>query len=261
MNDLKRCVLIGAGNVATHMGKALKNSGVDIVQVYSRTFDHAHILAEVLDADPVNTLEAITTKADIFIMAVKDDVLASIANDLNLNDSLCVHTAGSIEMDVLESMSANHGVFYPLQTFSKQRNVDFSRVPLLIQGSNIDVETKLLHLGRGLSNKVIKADSKQRKAVHLAAVFACNFVNHMFTISDEILRENQMDFSILYSLIQETVDKAVNMSPVNAQTGPAKRNDRKVMDAHLEAIHKKSGIEEIYATISEHIYKYYIEKR
>lgn len=261
MNNLKRCVLLGAGNVATHMGKALKNSGVDIVQVYSRTFEHARVLADVLGADPVNTLEHITTRADIFIMAVKDDVLASIAKELNLKDSLCVHTAGSIEMDVLESVSANYGVFYPLQTFSKQRNVDFSSVPLLVQGSNADVETKLLHLGQGLSNKVIKADSQQRKAVHLAAVFACNFVNHMFTISDEILSENQMDFSILYPLIQETVNKAVSMSPGDAQTGPAKRNDRKVMDVHLDALHKKSGMEEIYATISEHIFKYYIEKR
>ena len=261
MDKLKNCVLLGAGNVGTHMGKALIKSGRNIQQVYSRTMEHARDLAEALNAEPVNRLESLTSEADIYIIAVKDDALILIAEELNLKNKLCVHTAGSIEMNVLQEVSSNYGVFYPLQTFSTQRDVDFSKVPLLIQGSNLDVETKLLHLGQGLSNKVIKADSQQRKAVHLAAVFACNFVNHMFAISRELLHENHMDFSILYPLIQETVNKVIELSPENAQTGPAKRNDRQVIAMHKQALRHKPEASEIYELISNHIYKYYIEKK
>jgi predicted short-subunit dehydrogenase-like oxidoreductase (DUF2520 family) len=191
-------------------------------------------------------------KADLYILAVKDDVISKIVS--NLQNIAIVHTSGSVSMDVFDNNFTNHGVFYPLQTFSKNSELDFSETPICIEASNNEFENELINLGKKLSGNVIKINSEQRKQLHIAAVFACNFSNHMYTISAEILSRSNIDFKLLLPLINQTVKKLKDNKPSDMQTGPAKRDDKKVINAHLENMEDEIT-KEIYQLISNAIIK------
>lgn len=248
-------VLIGSGNVATQMGLALKKTGHNILQVYSRTKSSGRALALKLRAQPLNDLKKISQTADLYIIAIKDDVVNSIVRQLNINGKLVVHTSGSLPLKTLKSVSSNYGVLYPLQTLSKNKIIDFSSVPLCIEANTKVNEKKLLAIAGSISKQVHLVDSEKRKVLHLAAVFACNFTNHMYALAEKLLRKNKLPFELLLPLIYETADKIKHASPSKMQTGPAIRNDKSIMKAHMILLSKQKKMKKIYKLMSQSIMK------
>ena len=255
MASNKRIVLIGAGNVATHLGLAFQAKGCEIVQVYSRTEESAKDLAERLQVPYTISLEEVSANADLYIVAVKDAALQEVIPSLvkGREDALFVHTAGSIPMDVWKGCARRYGVFYPMQTFSKLRMVDFSSVSFFVEASGSDELRFLKELAMSLSPKVYEASSEQRRYLHLAAVFACNFTNHMYALSASLLEKQGLPFDAMLPLIDETARKVHELPPVQAQTGPAIRRDENVMDKHLAMLSEESVMREIYEKISKNI--------
>ncbi|HKL07517.1 MAG TPA: DUF2520 domain-containing protein [Bacteroidales bacterium] len=247
-------VVIGAGNVATHIALALKNAGYSIKKIYSQTEKSAESLAKKINTTYTTRLETLPDNADIYIISIKDTVIEDIARNLKIKNGIVVHTAGSVPMRVFETYFDNFGVFYPLQTFTKSRKLEFSEIPLCIEANNSHSENKLLNLGRSLSKKVELIHSEKRKFLHLAAVFACNFTNHMYNIGSELLSEKDIDFNLLHPLINETAKKANEMNPMDAQTGPAMRKDKKTIDMHVKMLKDYPEFEKIYRFVSESIY-------
>jgi predicted short-subunit dehydrogenase-like oxidoreductase (DUF2520 family) len=252
-----RITFIGSGNVATNLALALKHVGHEIVQVYSRRASNAIELAELIGANAVVELTDIHTTADIYIIAVNDDSISKIATELNLEGKIVVHTAGSIPMNVLLASSEKHGVFYPLQTFSKNRILNFETIPLFLEASDEETMNILKNLASSISGNVTQVDSARRKILHLTAVFSCNFVNHLYTLSEELLKEHKLAFDHIRPLILETAEKIKSMDPYDAQTGPARRNDEQVMKNHLQLLENYEQFKAIYTLLSESIVKKY----
>lgn len=250
-----KIVFIGSGNVATHLAKALHNAGQDIVQVFSRNMENARVLSSLFSANATDDIRQIIPNADIYIFSVKDDVLPELISQIPSNKGLWVHTAGTVPVDVFASYSQNYGVFYPLQTFSKERAIDFSAIPIFIEGCNNEVTSILEKLAKSISDNVRFLSSEKRRYTHLAAVFACNFVNHMYVLASEVLEQGDVPFHVLEPLIKETAAKIREMTPQEAQTGPAVRFDEKVISKHLELINDEAT-REIYNIISNSIYKH-----
>lgn len=251
-----KIVLIGAGNVATHLGRALQEAGYEVVQVYSRTEESASVLAGKLSAEYTVDIDMIRRDADLYIVALKDTALQELAGRLvkGREQALFVHTAGSMPMDLWKGYALRYGVLYPMQTFSKQREVDFRTVPFFIEASAAG-DLQLLHEVAGrLSPKVYEATSGQRKYLHIAAVFACNFTNHMYALSSHILEKQGIPFEVMLSLIDETARKVHELSPVQAQTGPAIRYDENVINKHLELLADAPPVQELYEKISKSIH-------
>ena len=246
---MKDIILIGSGNVATHLGIALKRKGFNIVQVWSKHIDNAEILANKLNCKGTSSIKQLR-KADLYILAVKDDAINNIISQLK--DVTIVHTSGSIGTDVFNHQFSKYGVFYPLQTFNKNLNLDLAETPICIEANSNKFKHELMTIASQLSKNVINLDSESRRTLHIAAVFACNFSNHMYTISDKILSESNIDFKLLIPLINETVNKLKDNKPSEIQTGPAKRNDKQLIDSHITGI-KDKKIKEIYTLISNSI--------
>ncbi len=251
-----KIVFLGAGNLAYHLSKALQNAGHDIAQVYSRTLKSANELANKLNCKAANDIFNIIETADLYIVAVSDDAIKSIVGKLNISNKNIVHTAGSIPMEVLKSAN-NYGVFYPLQTFSKNSTLDFSEIPICVESNNSEFESSLFELARQISGSVWHISSEERKYLHLAAVFVCNFVNHLYSLSEELVNDKKIDFKILHPLIKETVNKAVTISPKLAQTGPALRNDKKTIEKHTNLLTSQPNSRKIYEIISNSIQKFH----
>jgi predicted short-subunit dehydrogenase-like oxidoreductase (DUF2520 family) len=247
LNEMKNIILIGSGNVATHLGINFKNNNFNIVQVISSTLKNAETLATKLDSDFSNNISDLK-KADLIIVAVSDNEIGNIANQI-INSPI-VHTSGSIGLEVFKKNN-NAGVFYPLQTFNTNVEVVFKEVPICIEANNKDFEEKIVKLAQNISGNVVKMDSKQRKKLHIAAVFSCNFTNHMFSIADDILQKSNIDFNLLLPLIRQTIKKIEKHSPKNVQTGPAKRNDKKIIESHLQSL--KNNQQDLYKLITNSI--------
>jgi predicted short-subunit dehydrogenase-like oxidoreductase (DUF2520 family) len=254
-----KVVLLGAGNVATQLGKALHKSGFLISQVYSPTKKSATALAKKLKSTSISDLTKIDLAASVYIIAVKDDAIPLLAQQLKLQDQLIVHTSGTVEMHVLKGCSKNYGVLYPLQTFSKDKPLDFKNIPLCIEANNKATMTSLEYFAKRISKNVQRINSEQRKILHVAAVFACNFTNHLYAIAASILADHQLSFDLLKPLIIETADKIKSNDPVKMQTGPAVRKDVKTMDAHLKILSKDKKLKTIYKLMSDHIGSYIVE--
>ena len=252
MTTVKTITIIGAGNVATHLGKALLKKGFIINQVYSHTIDNAYTLASELNAMPCDDVKFITDESDLYIISIKDDFIEEIVSQIPFTKKTVVHTSGSISMDVLSKFE-HHGIFYPLQTLSKDASVNITEVPLCIEANNNNTEETLIELGKLLSKNVQLINSEQRKKIHLAAVFACNFSNHMYAIAEELLKEDNIDLDILKPLIIETANKIQHNSPSAMQTGPAKRNDEAVIKKHIEMLANATNHQDIYKIITENI--------
>ena len=248
-------VLIGAGNLATRLGLRLKECNHRIVQVYSRTESSATELANKLHSAWTTRPEEISPEGLLYLVSVSDKAVESLLSKISFGNRLVAHTAGSLPMDVMKPFSANCGVFYPLQTFSKSREVDFAQIPVCIEANNPANLDILRKLGASISNDVREIDSEERRQLHLSAVFVCNFVNHLYSIGDELLKEKEIDFDILKPLIAETAAKALEFSPKNVQTGPAVRFDRNVIDRHLEMLKEHPQWNDIYKLLSESIHQ------
>lgn len=250
-----RVTLIGSGNVATHLAAAFKNAGHTIVQVCSRTLQNAALLAYHVKAEAIDDLKAINTDTDLFIIATKDDAIGQIAEQLAPYQKLMVHTSGTTDLYSLLAFSDNAGVFYPLQTFSKTKEVDFRNVPLCIEANNENIAKTLEQLAQTISNKVYYIDSDKRKALHLAAVFACNFPNYLYTIAQQLIAKQGLDFELLRPLIQETATKVQYAYPAAVQTGPAIRNDENTMTMHRQLLEGEPELQQLYFLLSQGIIK------
>ena len=252
---MMKVTLIGAGNLATQLGKSLKKAGVIISQVYSRTEDSARTLGELLDAEWLTDIKALRDEADIYIFSVKDSVLCELISEAckGRGKKLFLHTAGSMPMSCFEGKALHYGVFYPMQTFSKSKDVDFERIPVFIEGNSIETEDVIRSLANKLTQRVIRLSSADRKYLHLAAVWACNFTNYCYTVASDILGEHSIPFDVMLPLINETTDKIQKISPMEAQTGPAVRGDRNVMNKQLELMNGKEDLQELYQMLSKGI--------
>jgi predicted short-subunit dehydrogenase-like oxidoreductase (DUF2520 family) len=249
-----KIALIGAGNVATHLGLALLEKGFSIAQVYSRTRASAACLGKKLGAGSTDHLSEIITDADIYLFSIKDSVLEEVIRQLPNNDGLWLHTAGSVPMDVFAGKTERYGVLYPLQTFSKERTVSFDHIPLFIEAHLPEDEKILLKIAGKLSPTVIPLSSDKRKYLHLAAVFVCNFTNHLYQLASQILEENDLSYSLLLPLIEETAAKIKTLHPREAQTGPAVRYDSNVMEKHLQWLEEDEYKKRVYQLLSEGIH-------
>lgn len=252
---MMKVTLIGAGNLATQLGKSLKKAGVIISQVYSRTEDSARTLGELLEAEWLTDIKALRDEADIYIFSVKDSVLCELISEVckSRGDKLFLHTAGSMSMSCFEGKALRYGVFYPMQTFSKTKDVDFERIPVFIEGNSIETEDVIRSLANKLTRRVIRLSSADRKYLHLAAVWTCNFTNYCYTVASDILGEHGIPFDVMLPLINETTEKIQKISPKEAQTGPAVRGDRNVMSKQLELMNGKEDLQELYKMLSKGI--------
>lgn len=248
-----KIAIIGAGNLATRVSISLKEKNIDIVQVFSRTEKSASELALKLGCNYTVDPATITEDADVYLVSVSDSALSELLPKINFNNKLVVHTAGSVPMDILKEVSSNYGVFYPLQTFSKQRAIDFEEIPFCIEANSFENEKTLIGLASTLSDDVRIISSEQRKQIHLAAVFASNFVNHMFAVASKVLAQKGVPLDILYPLIDETVSKAKAIDPILAQTGPALRNDQNTMSEHLKMLSDDPELKDLYSILSKSI--------
>lgn len=249
-----KTVIIGAGNVATHLAHAYRDI-LNISQVFSRSMKNAKILADSIKCnDYTDKPESITADADIYIFAVKDDAIGPLLDRINIPEkALAIHTSGSVSKNIFENRANRFGILYPLQTFTKNIPVDFSKIAFFIEGDSAETCREIELLAKTLSGKVYEADSDQRKRLHIAAVFACNFANNMWSIANEITDKNDLPFDVLLPLIQATVDKLKYTSPLNAQTGPAVRQDHVIINNHIDML--DGGKKNIYRIISDNIIK------
>ena len=266
-----KIVFLGSGNVATHLSQALNNSvSNEVVQVYSPTAENAKTLAEILSCGYFTDINEVDVNADIYVCSVKDSVQQNVwralkshfvGSGVNVADKIVVHTAGALAMDGENGLSEffpNCGVVYPVQSFSKQRTVDLSHTPFLIEATIPSTLEKLRNLVATVSDRCYDATTKQRNALHPAAVFASNFANHMYAIANRLMEKNGLPFEILIPLIQETAQKVTEVHPVAAQTGPAVRGDEVVMSKQEKGL-TADGYEtelEIYRLVSKNIQTY-----
>jgi predicted short-subunit dehydrogenase-like oxidoreductase (DUF2520 family) len=245
-------VIIGSGNVATHLALAIKNAGHNIWQIFSRTITNADLLAGMVGAEATNDWSTLRVDADIYLISVTDGHIVDVISKMPQVNGVVAHTAGSLSMDVLSRFSL-YGVFYPFQTFTKDKVLNFREVPLLVEGNLSVARRQLRDLAEDLSDCVQKSNEEKRKALHLSAVFACNFVNHLYVQADELLTKAGLSFDLLAPLIRETTQKALSMKPKYAQTGPARRLDKDVIKSHLTALENDSLSYQIYQILSESI--------
>ncbi len=253
---------IGAGNLAWHLAPALDNTNFAVREVYSQRPRNATALTEKLyNARAKSNLDFSDSPSRIFIIAVTDDAIESIAQRIALPpEAILVHTSGAQALSTLGYAPTPHtGVFYPLQTFSKDKKVDFRDIPVLVEGTDRETTDVLLRMGRAISKNVQKVSSDDRKAIHVAAVFASNFTNHMLTLAAEVLKERKLSLDLLKPLIVETINKALHIGPEKAQTGPARRGDVEILDKHFAFLQKDEALAEIYRSISQHILDRYDE--
>lgn len=248
---------VGAGNLATNLAKALYRKGFRIVQVYSRTQESAQELARVVEAAYTAELSEVTTEAQLYIVSLKDAAFAELLPRMiaGKEKSLWVHTAGSIPMNIWQGHVERYGVLYPMQTFSKRREVDFRQIPFFVEGHSEEETHFLKNVASALSERVYEASSEQRKSLHLAAVFTCNFTNHMYALAAELLKKYGLPFDVMLPLIDETARKVHQLEPLAAQTGPAIRYDENVINEQLRMLADEPEMRELYRIISGNIHR------
>jgi predicted short-subunit dehydrogenase-like oxidoreductase (DUF2520 family) len=251
-----KVISVGAGRLAWHLVQALSGAGHEVVQVYSRTEESAAALAAKVGAQPVCRMDDVGD-ADVYVVAVKDAVLADVVRQLCKGRAARVflHTAGSMPMQVFDGLAAHYGVFYPMQTFSKERALDFSRIPIFLEGSDPVALGVARTLAESVSRQVVELSGEGRRRLHLAAVFACNFANHCYELASEVLQEQGLPFSVMQALVDETAAKVSELSPRQAQTGPAVRYDQNVMEAQLSLLADRPLAQQIYRLMSKSIHE------
>lgn len=243
-------VLIGSGNVATSLALAL-NGKCHLVQVYSRSMASAEALASRVGAQATNDLSQIVTDADIYVISVVDDAITRVLETCPARGGLWVHTSGSTSIDVFKGKRTRYGVLYPMQSFSKSCPARMHEVHIFIEGCDSCATQEVKELAMLLTNNVHEITSRERERLHVAAVFACNFANHMFTLSSEVLDEAGIPFDAMLPLIKTTIAKLDNLTPTQSQTGPAARGDINVIERHLQSL--SGDKHDIYRLLSQSI--------
>jgi predicted short-subunit dehydrogenase-like oxidoreductase (DUF2520 family) len=250
---IRRIVIVGTGRLAGHLIVSLKKAGFTIVQVVGRNHEKTQSFAEKYEIDFVTSLDLIERKADLYMLAVSDDAVVEVIEKLPELNGVCMHSSGSINLHVFEKKFTSFGVFYPLQTFTEDRFIDFRKVPILIEANQPSVQKLLNSVAVSLSDMVYNVNSSDRRQLHLAAVFVSNFVNVLFSIGNDLLETTKLPFEILRPLILETVNKAFESGPEKAQTGPARRGDYKTMQMHLGLLENRPEFANIYTLLSNSI--------
>lgn len=256
-----RIAVLGAGKVAGHLAPALEDAGHQVVAVYSRRPGPAEqILQHLYEAEAVHDTDFTGSSAEVFILAVSDDAIEQLSENLRLPpEVMLLHTSGGRSMEVLQRAdTSRRGVLYPLQTFSEGQPVNFKQVPILVEADNEANLKQVRRLAESLSDHVLEVASAQRQLLHTAAVFACNFTNHMMHLAEEIVEDQGISFELLKPLIQETLEKAMHSRPSDAQTGPAVRNDHQTMAEHLRLLRNLDPeVAELYQLISHSIQQHH----
>ncbi len=257
-----RVSIIGSGNVAWHLSRALEDAGHFVLEVYSRDIKNARALTSRLyDAEAVESLDFSESLAEIFILAVSDSAIQEISSEIILPDNVIIaHTSGAMPISTLGYAPTEHlGVFYPLQTFSKVKEVNWKVIPILIEAESSEASKALNALGESISSKVLAMSSIKRQAIHLSAVFASNFTTYILSLSEEILMERKLDFDLLKPLIAETINKCFDMSPFAALTGPARRGDMETLNTHIQMLDNNKSQKEVYKVLSQQILDTYFD--
>ena len=261
--DRKRICFIGSGNVATHLAPAFDNAGHKVREVFSRSRRNAEALVSKLyNAEVKPNLDFSESTCELFIISVKDAAIAEVVKEIVLPDNaILAHTSGSEPLETLLYAAPPHaGVLYPVQTFSKNKKLDVEQVPFCLEAGDVYTNDVLTYLAKDISQKVFYLSSHQRKMLHIAAVFACNFTNHLLRISKDILNKENIDFAILEALIVETINKGLIMGPENAQTGPAARGDTKIIADHMNQLGENQDYMNIYRIVSQSIIDYSLQR-
>lgn len=251
-----KIAILGAGNLAWNLAPALEDAGHEITEVYARDLQKAKEITErIYTAVPKDDLDFSESRAELFILAIKDDALSEVADQVILPEgSILVHTSGAIPMEVLSQSSASYvGVFYPLQSFTKGKKVEFEEVPFLLESEDEGSLQLLKKVAKSLSQLVYILRAKDRQAVHVAAVFASNFTNHMLRIAEDILHRQGFDAELLKPLIIESISKSLQLGARKAQTGPAIREDYETLETHHHFLAYNEQLAEIYRLISQDI--------
>lgn len=248
-------VIIGSGNVASAIASAMLANGNPPKQIFSRNKEEGEKIASKCGCGHTSNPGELFP-GELYVIAVTDKAVASVSNSLNFGDAVVVHTAGSVPMEVLSNNIENKGVLYPLQTFTKGRDVDFRSTPLLIEYATGKACKVVSEFAAYLSDNVIETDSEKRAVIHVAAVFACNFTNYMYIAGEQLLKDAGVDFSLLKPLILETAAKAAAAeSPLQTQTGPAIRNDFQTKSMHCEMLFEKPDLKNVYINLSKNIWE------
>ena len=250
-----RIGIAGSGNLAWHLAQDLEKAGHVVPVIYSRNPEKAEILASCLYDTEVTELPEFTGyDLDVLFLAVSDDAIQSFSNQMLVDEqTIVVHCAGSVPMDVLKHLINFYGVFYPLQSFTVEKGIEFRDIPVCMEASSEEVHSVLYAIGKSLGCRMVVMDSEHRRWLHLAAVFASNFANHMLFQAKAILNAEGIDFSLLRPLAKETIEKAFLLMPELAQTGPAARSDQKTMAMHQQMLEQNPELSELYRRISESI--------
>ncbi len=248
-----RVVIIGAGNVATVLGRLIKNAGHDIVQVISRKMDTAQMLADELGCAATNNFKAIDKTANLFLVAMSDAALNDLKENINVGDKIIVHTAGSVNKDVLKDISTNYGVLYPLQSLRKENAATGLIIPLLVDGNNGYTVNIVESFAKSISNMVSTAGDEQRQKLHVAAVVTSNFPNHLYILAADYCSKENIDFKMLLPLIEETGSRLHHHTPGEMQTGPAVRKDIATLDKQLRLLTNYPRLRNIYLKITDSI--------
>ncbi|MDR1161118.1 MAG: DUF2520 domain-containing protein [Tannerellaceae bacterium] len=249
-----KIVFIGAGNLATCVSLEMQRAGMTVAQIYSRSRESAEPLARKLNCQWTIHTGEIIPDADLYIFSLKDTALPAVIAQMKPNDGMWVHTAGSLPMQLFEGRAKRYGVFYPLQTFSKKRRVKLDQAPIFLEANTPEDMKMLKKIAIALSGNAHELSSEKRKYLHLAAVFACNFTNHMYLLASKILEEQGASADLLLPLILETAQKLSDISPAEAQTGPAVRFDKEIIEKQMTML-PDLGVQTIYRLISQNIYK------
>ncbi len=250
-------VWIGAGNLATQLGMALARAGHETLQVFSRTEASASALAARLRCPFTCRAEEVVGGADVYLFSVKDSALEELVARVapRAGHALCLHTAGSMPMDVFRGHAAHYGVWYPMQTFSRTVDVGFREIPAFIEASDGPSLALVRRLAASVSERVMEMSTEKRRHLHLAAVFACNFTNHCYALSAEILEKEGIPFEVMLPLIDETARKVHRLAPRDAQTGPAVRYDHNVIGRQAALLGEENGLRELYEQMSRSIHR------
>ena len=251
-----KLVFVGSGNTATVLAKKFFAAGHTILQVWSRTREHARQLAAVTQAQPVDELSDISSNADLVLVAVADQALPALSTQLKLGAVPVVHTAGSVSGDVLQGSSTNYGVLYPLQSLRKEMD-PMSEIPFLINAATPQLMQQLQHLALTVSSQVQQANDAQRLSFHCAAVLVNNFTNHLYALANQFCNERQVDFQLLLPLIRETALRLQHASPEQLQTGPALRKDEATIQRHLDLLAANQPLQQLYSILTESIFAMY----
>lgn len=247
-----KVTIIGSGNVATVLGKKIKLSGNEIVQVWSRKEENAKELAHLLSSSYTNKLLEINNEADIYIIAVSDSYIMRVASKLKVNGKIVVHTAGSVSREILKGASKDYGVLYPLQSLRKEMPI-IPPVPILVDGSSKEVLRVLTGFSTQWSENVIVANDDKRLKLHISAVITNNFTNYLFSLAEQYCKHEKLDFRILFPLIEETCNRIKDHNPSQVQTGPASRRDIETINRHLEFLLKYPQMQGLYKILSSSI--------